>query len=110
MAVAFVDLSSATLLYAAVGNISASLVGGARSRSLLTQNGIVGGAFRGLKEMLYTLDGARLLIMHSDGLQTRWQLSDHPGLSERHPMVIAAVLHGHHARRTDDVTVLVVRL
>ena len=105
----FVD--SRTLSYAAVGNISTSLVGGGRSRSLMTQNGIVGGAFRGLKEMRYAVDDAGLLIMHSDGLKTRWKLSDHPGLSERHPMVIArGPLQGSFARSTDDVSVLVAQL
>ena len=110
LAVALVDASIQTLCYAAVGNISASLVGDGRSRSLMTQNGIVGGAFRGLKEIRYALEGARLLIMHSDGLKTRWQLSDHPGLSERHPMVIAAILYRDYSRKTDDVSVMVVQL
>ena len=30
-----------------------------------------------VEEMRYAVEGARLLVMHSDGLKTRWQLSDH---------------------------------
>ena len=110
VAVALVDSSLENLNYAAVGNICASLVGGGRSRSLMTQNGIVGGAFHGLKDMRYAVDDAGLLIMHSDGLKTRWKLSDYPGLSERHPMVIGAILYRDYARNTDDVSVLVAKL
>ncbi|SAK57010.1 hypothetical protein AWB76_02388 [Caballeronia temeraria] len=47
--------------------------------------------------------------MHSDGLNTRWELSRYPGLSMRHPSLIAAVLYRDHARGDDDVTVLVAR-
>jgi hypothetical protein len=45
--------------------------------------------------------------MHTDGLRTRWILSERPGLSARHPAVIAAVLHRDFLRGRDDATVLV---
>jgi len=50
------------------------------------------------------------LIMYSDGLQSRWNLQDYPGLVHRHPAVIASVLHRDFCRGRDDVTVLVVAL
>jgi hypothetical protein len=48
-----------------------------------------------------------LLVMHSDGLGTRWQLDAYPGLQAQHPSIIAAVLYRDHARGSDDVSVLV---
>ena len=47
--------------------------------------------------------------MNSDGLSSKWNLSGHPGLLGRHPMLIAAVLHRDFSRNTDDATVVVVR-
>ena len=34
-----------------------------------------------------------LLVMHSDGLATHWQLDRYPGLAARHPALIAGVLY-----------------
>ena len=48
-----------------------------------------------------------LLVMHSDGLATRWQLDKYPGLAMRHPALIAGVLYRDFSRGRDDVTVLV---
>ena len=50
-----------------------------------------------------------LLILHSDGLATRWDLSRYPGLAHRHPALIAAALYRDFARGRDDVTVFVAR-
>jgi len=47
-----------------------------------------------------------LLIMHTDGLATRWNVDDYPGLVGRHPSLIAAVLYRDFSRNRDDVTVL----
>jgi hypothetical protein len=51
-----------------------------------------------------------LLILHSDGLQTRWNLRDYPGLVTRHPAVVTALLHRDFSRGRDDATVLAIRL
>jgi hypothetical protein len=50
-----------------------------------------------------------LLVAHSDGLDSRWDLDRHAGLAACHPAVIAAVLYRGHSRKRDDVVVLVVR-
>jgi hypothetical protein len=49
-----------------------------------------------------------VVVLHSDGLQTRWRLDAYPGLTRRHPSLIAGVLYRDFARGRDDVTVLVV--
>lgn len=50
-----------------------------------------------------------MLVMHSDGLGTRWSLDHYPGLKAAHPALIAAVLYRDFCRERDDVTVLVIR-
>jgi hypothetical protein len=49
------------------------------------------------------------LVLHSDGLGTRWNLNAYPGLSAHHPSLIAGVLYRDFKRGTDDVTVLVAK-
>ena len=50
-----------------------------------------------------------MLIMHSDGLQTRWDLSSYSGLLARHPAVIGAALFRDFRRQRDDASVVVVK-
>lgn len=98
------------LSFTGIGNISASLINAERSRGLASHPGIVGVQYRKAQSFEYPHVQGHLLIMHSDGLQTRWNLQNYPALVHRHPAVIAAVLHRDFCRGRDDVTVLVVAL
>ena len=49
------------------------------------------------------------MILHSDGIGTRWNLDLYPGLERCHPALVAALLYRDFARQRDDVGVLVVR-
>lgn len=109
LAVASYD-GTGTLRFVGIGNVAASLVAVDGSRGLASHPGIVGGQFRTARLFDYPQAGGQLLIMHSDGLQTRWRLSDYPGLWSRHPAVVAAVLHRDFCRGGDDATVLVIAL
>jgi hypothetical protein len=50
-----------------------------------------------------------ILVMHSDGLLTRWDLSQYPGLTNRNPSVIAGVLFRDFRRQRDDSSVVVAK-
>ncbi|MCX2546043.1 ATP-binding protein [Pseudomonas sp. COW5] len=99
-----------SLTFAGIGNIGASLVTADKSRGLASHPGIVGAQFRKAQPFDYAHVNGHLLIMYSDGLQSRWNLQDYPGLVHRHPAVIATVLHRDFSRGRDDATVLVVAL
>jgi hypothetical protein len=45
--------------------------------------------------------------MHSDGLGSQWRIDRYPGLSLRHPAMVAGVLYRDFTRGRDDVTVAV---
>ncbi|HTU26976.1 MAG TPA: ATP-binding protein [Pirellulales bacterium] len=111
MAAAQIDPNLAALRYMGVGNIAGYLrdAGGSAGRGLFSHNGTVGMQVRKLQQFDYECPAGTLLIMHSDGLQTRWALDKYPGLARRHPAVIAAVLYRDFTRGRDDVTVIVVR-
>jgi anti-sigma regulatory factor (Ser/Thr protein kinase) len=94
--------------YAGVGNIAGRLVGSCGAQGLVSHNGTLGVKINRLQLFEYTNEPGGRLVMHSDGISARWDLSDHEHLRERHPAVIAGVLYRDHARATDDATVLVV--
>jgi anti-sigma regulatory factor (Ser/Thr protein kinase) len=109
-AMAQYDDKTGRLQFAGIGNIGATLITTDKSRGLASHPGILGAQFR--KAQVFDFDDCRgqLLVMYSDGLQSRWNLQAYPGLVYRHPAVIAAVLHRDFCRGRDDVTVLVVPL
>ena len=106
-AVACLDGAGNTLHFAGIGNISVSLHGGDSSRHLVSHNGIVGSNMRKVQEFTMPLTADAILIMHSDGIGTRWDLERYPGLSHRHPALIAAVLYRDHVRGRDDACIIV---
>ena len=109
-AVAHYDASSGRLSFTGIGNIGASLITPTHARGLASLPGIVGGQFRKAQVFDYPDVNGTMLIMYSDGLQSRWSLQDYPGLVHRHPAIIAGVLHRDFCRGRDDVTVLVIDL
>jgi hypothetical protein len=62
-----------------------------------------------VQEFTYPWNAQDVLIMHSDGLATRWNLQQYPGIWSKHPSIIAAILHRDFSRGRDDVTVLVAK-
>jgi anti-sigma regulatory factor (Ser/Thr protein kinase) len=109
MAVATIDTESGRLTFAGIGNIAGSVFGTGPRRHLMSHNGIVGSNLRKVQEFVHPWAPGALLVMHSDGLGTRWDLAAYPGLELRAPTLIAAVLYRDFARARDDATVLVVR-
>lgn len=108
-AVAEIRPAESTLLYAGVGNISASVIEPGRSRSLISHNGTLGATAPRIQE--FRLDWTRnsTLVMHSDGLQTRWDLGTYAGLLAKHPAVIGGALLRDFRRTRDDASVIVIK-
>jgi anti-sigma regulatory factor (Ser/Thr protein kinase) len=109
VAVARIDMLRDALTFAGVGNIAAHLVSNGERRQLVSHNGIVGSNVRKVQEFDAPWGDDALLVLHSDGLNTRWHLEDYPGLAACHPALIAAVLYRDCSRGRDDVTVVVLR-
>ncbi|MFK3971957.1 ATP-binding protein [Pseudomonas sp. NPDC087358] len=110
LAIAQFDGADGALRFIGIGNIGATLIGEDKPRGMASHPGIVGLQYRKIPAVNYAHCGGQLLIMYSDGLQSRWNLRDYPGLMYRHPAIIAAVLHRDYCRGRDDVTVLVMAL
>ncbi len=109
LAIAQLDHRYDTLHFCGVGNISAAIAANGNVRQMVSLNGTAGVEVRKITEFNYPWSGDSILIMHSDGLMTRWDLQLYPTLIQRHPSLIAAVLYRDFNRNRDDVTVLVVK-
>ena len=110
VAIAQFDPQRDTLRFVGIGNIGATVVTAEKSHGLASHPGIVGLQFRKAQAFEHPNAVGSLLVMYSDGLQSRWNLRDYPGLMYRHPAVIAALLHRDFCRGRDDVTVLVLAM
>jgi anti-sigma regulatory factor (Ser/Thr protein kinase) len=92
-----------------IGNVAAMLFNGNDTRSMVSHNGTLGGEARRIQEFSYPCPSGTVLVMFSDGLASHWKLDAYPGLLQRHPSIIAAVLYRDYSRGRDDVTVLCAR-
>jgi anti-sigma regulatory factor (Ser/Thr protein kinase) len=108
-AVARIDLASGSVDYAGIGNIAGTIVEGARTKSLVSMPGILGHRLPRIKAFSYELPPGALLVMHSDGVRSGWELTSYPGLLLRDPLVIAALIVRDFERGRDDVGVVVAR-
>ena len=109
VAIAELDLEKGLARYVGVGNISSCIVHNEATRSLVSQNGIVGHDIRKLQEFQFPWHQGALLVMNSDGLHSRWDLRKYPGLQMRHPSVIAGVLWRDFTRGRDDAMAVVAK-
>jgi anti-sigma regulatory factor (Ser/Thr protein kinase) len=104
-----VNLERGLLSFVGVGNVATSVVAPGVSRSLASHNGILGQHMERVQEFTVPWNENSVLVMHSDGLGSRWDLDRYPGIWSKHPAVIAALLHRDFCRGRDDVTVVVAK-
>ena len=95
--------------FAGVGNIACRVETSGERRQLVSHSGTLGHVMRRVQEFEFVFPAGALLILHSDGLTTRWSCADYPGLLAKHAGLIAGVLYRDHNRGTDDVTVVVLK-
>jgi anti-sigma regulatory factor (Ser/Thr protein kinase) len=111
LAIARVDIERQALVFAGIGNISGNIVTeDSQNRALPSHNGTIGIQIRKVQEFEFPIMRGQLLLMHSDGLQGRWNFAHYPGLSRRRVALIAAVLYRDFKRGKDDTTVLAMRM
>src|SRR5262249_14279610 len=108
---AIVELSPRKRLVTAAGggNGSMHLQQNDPYQSFGCDNGTLGAGVKRINEFRHPWAQGSVLVMHSDGIRSRWSLNDYPGLVRRHPGVIAGLLYRDFQRGEDDATVIVVR-
>jgi hypothetical protein len=110
LAVAELDPDAGLVRYAGLGNISGTVIGPNGRRGMISLPGIAGHQRRQIRQYDYPIDPGAIVLMHSDGVVDRFDLSDYPGLLSHSPAVIAATVLRDAGVRRDDAGVLVARL
>jgi len=105
-----VTADGAMLRFCGVGNTVATLVSEGAPRRLPSMNGTAGLQVRSMQEFTEPWAAGTMLVMHTDGITTRWRSDAYRGILVRDPAILAAALQRDHARGRDDATVLVLRL
>lgn len=103
------NLQSRQVAFAGIGNIGGRVWDSTMERNFVSSHGIVGHEMRPVREYLYPWPVDASVVMATDGLLTRWNLDQYPGLRLRHPSLLAGVLYRDFQRGHDDVTVVAVR-
>jgi anti-sigma regulatory factor (Ser/Thr protein kinase) len=109
VAIADIDVGRQLVRFAGVGNIAGVVVSTTGTKYMVSLNGTAGVEMRKVTEFSYPWPDKALLVLYSDGLVSHWNMDEYPGLYQRHPMIIAAVLCRDYDRGRDDVTVVVVK-
>jgi anti-sigma regulatory factor (Ser/Thr protein kinase) len=109
VAVARIDAVAHTVRYVGVGNISGVLISDGGARHMVSNNGTAGHVAPRIREFTYEFSGDPLVILHSDGLTPKWDLTAYPGLATQHPSLIAGVLLRDFRRGRDDASVVAMR-
>jgi anti-sigma regulatory factor (Ser/Thr protein kinase) len=106
-AIARIDARQQLVRFVGVGNVAGTIVIDGVVRRMVSHNGIAGHVAPRIREFTYPWLPGATIVLHSDGLSAKWDLSAYPGLAAAHPSLIAGVLFRDHRRPTDDASVVV---
>ena len=95
--------------FAGLGNVAASILSAGGRKSMLSVPGIAGHQARCHPPVRLRVPPGAAIILHSDGISSRWEVAALPGLDTRDPLLIAAVLLGEAGIHRDDAGVLVLK-
>ena len=106
--VAVADFSEARWTICGVGNISTRIYTGLQAKTYTPYNGILGhNVPRTMSSTVAPLERHQVLVMHSDGLRTRWNLNELLSIMKHSPGIIASSIYKESLRGTDDALILV---
>lgn len=104
------DVANQQWNWCGVGNISTRLSGLMASKNFLSYNGIIGMNLPAtMNDHTLPFERGQLLIMCSDGLQSRWDHTKYPQIHRYDLTILAAALYKDYSRQTDDTSLFVGR-
>ncbi len=107
--IAYLDDTNNQIMYSGVGNITMKIISSGQLRGCLSYNGIVGHIMPStLNDHIAQWEKRTdTLVMHSDGLSSRWDLQKYPNILQHSAMMLCGALYKDFDRDNDDSTVLV---
>ena len=106
-AVAVVQVSGQLARFAGLGNVAAFILSAGSRKSMLSVPGIAGYQARAFRQFEYEVPPGAAVILHSDGISSRWEVAAVPGVETKDPLLIAAVLLAEAGIHRDDAGVVV---
>ena len=106
-AVAVVQVSRERARFAGLGNVAAFILSAGSRKSMLSVPGIAGYQARAFRQFEYEVPPGAAVILHSDGISSRWEVAAVPGVETKDPLLIAAVLLAEAGIHRDDASVVV---
>jgi anti-sigma regulatory factor (Ser/Thr protein kinase) len=106
-AVAVVQVSGQLARFAGLGNVAAFILSAGSRKSMLSVPGIAGYQARAFRQFEYEVPPGAAVILHSDGISSRWEVAAVPAVETKDPLLIAAVLLAEAGIHRDDAGVLV---
>ncbi|AKD05233.1 ATP-binding protein [Pontibacter korlensis] len=114
--VANISANNWRMSYCGIGNIAGKLYapdssyGNNPYKNMISYNGILGHNIpTTLNNQELEWGRHRTIVLHSDGLKSRWDLSKYQSLNRCLPTTVAALLYKDNSRQTDDTLVVVCR-
>jgi anti-sigma regulatory factor (Ser/Thr protein kinase) len=95
--------------FAGLGNIAAVILAEGTRKGMISVPGIAGHQARSIRQFEYTAPPGAAVILHSDGISSRWEPGELPGLNARDPLVVGAMVLAEAGTRRDDASVLVLK-
>jgi anti-sigma regulatory factor (Ser/Thr protein kinase) len=108
-AIGVVQVAGPVIRFAGLGNIAATILADGTRKGMISVPGIAGHQARAIRQYEYDAPPGAALILHSDGISSRWDPKVLPGLNARDPLVVAAALLAEAGTRRDDAGVLVLK-
>ena len=84
-AIGVVQLAGEVVRFAGLGNIAAVILADGTRRSMLSVPGIAGHQARTIRQFEYTAPPGATIILHSDGISSRWEPGALPGTERQGP-------------------------
>lgn len=109
IAIAAIDLSTARLTFAGVGNVAGRHHGAGRMQHVVSSRGIVGAMLPTIRPVVVELAADWILILHTDGVSDRFDLGDLGDAIDLDAQPLANFILARWGRATDDACVVVAR-
>ncbi|MBS7564433.1 SpoIIE family protein phosphatase [Mucilaginibacter sp. Bleaf8] len=110
--VAAINMDTKSIEIAGIGNVAAKFLNfGGLVKNHISYNGIIGHNIPNtMNDQQVSIADYNLLIFCSDGIKSRWDISKYQGVHKCDPALLAAAIYKDFSRRTDDTSVIVVKL
>jgi anti-sigma regulatory factor (Ser/Thr protein kinase) len=109
MSAVLIDRETRGFEFVGVGNVAVRVFNAPERITALSTNGTLGARLGQIRVWRHAWAEGATCVLASDGISAAWEMDAYPGLLQRSPQLLAAILMRDYGRDSDDATVLVIR-